>query len=258
MLTRKIWVACNTPSDHPLYEQIRNTSRSITIPWYWWLIGIILTPVIFTFILLLSTTAYSALWMFNSINTTITARKSGRYDLLATAPDGEFGVLWQIWMGCSHRNGSFERVYAPYGWLVGILFGMSFTFAFLNVSVPFGLFEYIFFIQVAPYIIVGLSLYIDYFQSVSLACLVTVLVSESARDGFSAGVIGVGGFLIIQMLGYAMVIVAILNLPVFGNVGIVALVVLTPLASGLMHEVMMLILWRRLKKRFAPFPPRTF
>ncbi|MEL7434977.1 MAG: hypothetical protein AAFN11_13615, partial [Chloroflexota bacterium] len=235
----------NPPRRHPLFEQVLKNSRrdtfQVTSGFIIW--GLLFVSALFVATMIVKWMAllvvgaflflnsvYAARWAIRIANTILTEKETRRYDLLASLPTGLLGTSWALSTGAIHRRSSFR--WMPYLVLMTVI--TSLIALCTLVTVTFGLLDqisrtdtmlaaHIDFINTGiiaiPFVI---WFYIDHLYSILTAVLVAQVVTVDADYSADGQVMGLLGFMAVQVLIYALTFgIAVVVVPaLFSAIGL--------------------------------------
>ncbi|MEO0599132.1 MAG: hypothetical protein AAF126_23685, partial [Chloroflexota bacterium] len=246
MISLKLWRALrNPPRRHPLFEQVLKNSRrdtfQVTSGFIIW--GLLFVSALFVATMIVKWMAllvvgaflflnsvYAARWAIRIANTILTEKETRRYDLLASLPTGLLGTSWALSTGAIHRRSSFR--WMPYLVLMTVI--TSLIALCTLVTVTFGLLDqisrtdtmlaaHIDFINTGiiaiPFVI---WFYVDHLYSILTAVLVAQVVTVDADYSADGQVMGLLGFMAVQVLIYALTFgIAVVVVPaLFSAIGL--------------------------------------
>lgn len=244
MITRRLWLAYRYPAaNHPLYEQVVKTHPE-QVPWYLWLVAVVLSPVFVLFLIVLTTLALAIPWTV-SISRAISHEKlKRRYDVLRTSLGGELLINWLICAACMHRGQSFVRLHSLGFWatrlLIAVLLILSSGLVLRAETTP----EIV--ATLAMLAAVGLVLIIDHYQTIVIAGLSSITVSTYLTDSFALSILAPGILVMIQLVTYLLAaLVSFGFLPrIIGVDALLILYALHVVAFALIRELGIFALWR--------------
>lgn len=261
MLTWKLWRGLKAPpTGHPLFQRIMAAPLRPT-PWYVGCAIILLAPLLLLPAILFTSAFYSLRWAINISSMIARERETGMFDLVALSMTGAIGASWAIGTASIHRNQSLQQIQSPMSWVVRFGFTLLLLASLVNFVVPLmpsGTFIGIQTVIPVLYLLtLALGLYVDHVQSVALGALVGMLIPTYTRSRIDAGVGALIGFLLLQVITYALTLligfVLIPGLfPVFGNeplIAAIALPLLRLLIFYAIREGIIVMVWRVLVER---------
>jgi hypothetical protein len=238
MMTRRLWLALRYPPEiHPIFREIKGSTDWEYLPWFLWLVALLLLPLLILPAVILAGTAYGLFWSVNIANTISTER---RYELLCILPGGALSAHWLLATGSMHRNNGFARVHSPALWVTRILFGALLIAAWTHgETLPV-------MVELSLYLIAGMALFINHYTSVVISAMVGMLMPTLVNDKFSLLLMtfGITGLLHVASWIMPLLLVA-------PNLSLTQRTLLQLLMFAAVREGMVLVLWRMLVSRLG-------
>ncbi len=167
-------------------------------------------PIIFGFILILSTTVDGSMWAMRVADGIAIHRRKRQWDLLAVTPSGPTGVMWSLCKATFHRWGLLRRGLRSLKWAIAVIaaaLGLFLMLAILESNrYRFESGSILIIVQIAA--MLGL-LYLDYIHGMSCAALSGILGALLAGRRTESQLAGFFIFQIVQFGVYALPITAI-------------------------------------------------
>jgi len=229
MITRKTWLALfNPPLKNPIFEFSLKSNRdqlslpivrlitlamsalifaallfflviALTASGFPRLLGVI--PIIFGFVLILSTTVDGGMWTMRVANGIASHRQKHQWDLLAVTPSGETGVVWALCRGTFQRWGLLQRGIRGIKRSLMIFSLVSVFLMFLAIfTITFD--QELLFAGVQAGLMLGIF-YLDYLHSLSCAALSGILGAMLASRRVEAQLLSYAVFQVTQIIIYA-------------------------------------------------------
>lgn len=167
-------------------------------------------PIIFGFILILSTTVDGSMWAMRVADGIAIHRRKRQWDLLAVTPSGPTGVMWSLCKATFHRWGLLRRGLRSLKWAIAVIaaaLGLFLVFAILESNRYW--FESGFILIIVQMTAMLGLLYLDYIHGMSCAALSGILGALLAGRRTESQLAGFFIFQIVQFGVYALPIAAI-------------------------------------------------
>lgn len=208
MITYRIVRALQKPPiTHPLFQRIINQPNRV-LPWYAWLIALIILPYMILMIVIFSATTFGIRWLIDIHNTLSREIKQGTYTLLTVTPSGKIGTQWLIILGIMYRGNAFQRLNNLGFWAGRLLMVLTGVYVFLNPSPSPGQFPTTnhtpLEVKITLVCILLLGFVIHHYQSITLCALIALLIPTFTYEARTAPLIAVGLFIITQFVSYLM------------------------------------------------------
>jgi hypothetical protein len=209
MLSWRLWRRLNRSlTGHPAYQRVIIQPPQ-PLPWYASCAIIIAAPFVLLPGLIFMSAVYGLRWVVQIAGAIASQREAGMYDLLALTPLGAFGISWVITSAYLHRNESLEQIQSAGAWLMRGFFTLVVMLSAASLAatpvIPGdadpALGQFIIPLYLVTFV---LAVYLDHVQSVTLACIVGMLVPTYRLRRTDAGLSAFGVYLLIQMTTYAL------------------------------------------------------
>lgn len=249
------------PITHPLFDRLINQSNRV-LPWYAWLIGVIILPYIIMMIVIFSATTFGIRWLIDSHNTLSRQIKQGTHTLIATSPVGEIGARWLIIMGTFYRGESFQRLNSLGFWGGRLFVVLTALYIVINPAPSARQFpppettplE----VNITLVTVILLGFAIHHYQSIALCATIALLIPTFTHEARTAPLIAVGTFIITQLLSYLLsFILGFLLLPTFidglklsTNAHDIAQMIVQLLIFVIIREAIVTLFWLITHKRY--------
>ena len=210
MLTWTLWRALRKPPfAHPLYQQIIGRPASPMAASLSCVV-VLVAPLLLLPALLFLSTVYGLRWAMQIASAIAVERETGRFDLLALAPDGAFGVSRAIMSAYLHRHESLSQIQSVGGWILRLAFMLTILLALTSLAEPILTTDYApnvnEAIMVLYVVTMVAAIYIDHLQSIVIGLLVGMGLSTFAPRRLDASMGALLSYLLLQVAAYVVIV----------------------------------------------------
>jgi hypothetical protein len=190
----KLWRLLHQPPlNHPLFSRVILPTGRQGVDWTDSISGLLmLTPLI-----IVTGAVYGLGWATSISNRIAQEHQREAFDLLSVTPPGALGTSWTIALGCMYLNQSFPRLNTTNTWFARSILLAPFLFILWTTLMP----------PVATVVFLS-AIYIDYFQSIVLGCLVGMIAPTYARNRLDARFLAFGVYSLLQITIYVAFLLA--------------------------------------------------
>ncbi len=270
MTWKFLWALRKLPSDDPLYWHLVAGDWAAPTPYHAgpishsviWLIlaGLLYLSMcgrgtvnmwIITLFSLLAGSVYGLIVVYQVSSKITEAKARAVYDFLCLAPSGPWRVNWALCTGALHRYNALRAI------LILVTFSTLFTSLHL-LSIIFKGFESttvaeMWSIVLLSMMAIPILLFTDYAQSLVIASLIGIMAPTYYSKRVEARLVGIAGFLILQIGAYLLWILLVIVSAKGVNVdhaGWIVVLMVAAMIVSIVRELVVVILNRILARRF--------